>query len=38
MAMPGKPAPHDYEASDRIGMMNARIILEIGARKWRELF
>jgi hypothetical protein len=40
MTMPAKPAAHDYEASDRIGMIdvNARFILELGARKWRELF
>jgi hypothetical protein len=38
--MPAKLAAHDYEASDRIGMIivNARIILELGARKWREMF
>jgi hypothetical protein len=40
MTMPAKRAAHHYEASDRIGMIdvNARIILELGARKWRELF
>jgi hypothetical protein len=40
MTVPASLAPPDYEASDRIGMinMNARIILELGARKWRELF
>ncbi len=36
----GQPAAPDYEASNRIGMINVnvRIILELGARKLRELF
>jgi len=40
MTMPASLPPTIMEASDRIGMMNvnARIILDLGARKWRELF